>query len=125
MNTQSTQTPDELLAEYTALEKRLNGAGRASEVAFNALDKRIKAVGYKATPKSVEVPKAIMPVPDEPENNDCATICAAIKETEQNIIAAMKPDETEPPAPPPKPKWRFVHKYDRYNKLVETTAEAT
>lgn len=118
----STQTPDQLLAEFEALERRVKAtAGRE----YDGLDKRIKAAGYKAAPKPIEVPKAIIPTPDEPENNDCSIICAALKETEKNILAAMKPDETEAPPPPPKPKWRFVHKYDRYNKLVETTAEAT
>ena len=121
----STQTPDELLAEFTALEKRMNKAGRATEVAFNALDKRIKAAGYKTTPKPIEVPKTILPAADEPENNDCATIIAAIKDTEANIIAAIQTEDVkEEPPPPPKPKWKFTHKYDRYNKLVETSAEA-
>ena len=124
----STQTPDQMLAEFNALERRLKSAGRASEVEFNALDRRIKAAGYKAAPKAIEVPKTILPEADEPENNDCETIVAALKEVEQNIISAIKEEEGKEPAPPPEPTkpkgWKFTHKYDRYNKLTETVAEA-
>ena len=61
------------------------------------------------------------PPPPKDEN------LAAIKNLTEAISHRMddKPIPATPVAPPTKPKqWKFNHRYDVYNKLVETTAEA-
>jgi len=108
------------------------------------LSSRLAKSGRKATAVARQSP----PAPEKPaEIAQSRALVAEMRKLTNAVVDAMErpaqvptvvvnmPEEKEAPeapvmvAPPPTPapikQWKFSHKYDEYNKIIETTAVAT
>jgi hypothetical protein len=93
---------------------------------FDGLSRRIKAAGYK--PPKTPDPQMVRPpkqAPRQPVGKDRSDeVIQALRASTDKILSAIPhQEEKETPQPEQKPKvWKFTHRYDVYNKLIETTA---